>query len=120
MNRLVEEAMRNPFEGIDKPGPLKGDRKGYWSRRITDERRFIYKSKGSAILECIKMCLWWKDFYERLQPVVSGATTVREAVEAVEAVTEDAAQPARVRFGGSEDRCKTPVQMLKFGRGACG
>jgi transglutaminase-like putative cysteine protease len=68
------------------------------------------------------LCLWRKAFYERLQPVVSGATTVREAVEAVHGwlMTGDAAQPAQVRFGGSEDRYKTPVQMLKFGRGACG
>jgi len=41
--RLIEEIRRTPFEGIGKPEPLKGDFKGFWSRRITDEHRIIYK-----------------------------------------------------------------------------
>jgi hypothetical protein len=58
--------------------------------------------------------LWRKDLYDRLQPVVRGKKTVREAVGAVHGwlMTGDAGQPAQVRFGGSEDRYKTPVQMF--------
>ena len=41
--RIIEEIQRNPFEGIGKPEPLKGDFKGFWSRRITEEHRLIYK-----------------------------------------------------------------------------
>lgn len=41
--RLVAETERSPFEGIGKPEPLKGDFKGYRSRRIDDEHRLIYK-----------------------------------------------------------------------------
>ena len=41
--RLIEEVQRNPFVGIGKPEPLKGDFKGFWSRRIDDEHRLIYK-----------------------------------------------------------------------------
>ena len=40
---LIEEIRRMPFEGIGKPEPLKGDLSGYWSRRITDEHRIIYR-----------------------------------------------------------------------------
>jgi toxin YoeB len=41
--RIIEEIKRNPFIGIGKPEPLKGDFKGFWSRRIDDEHRLIYK-----------------------------------------------------------------------------
>jgi len=34
--------IRNPFDGIGKPAPLKRHLKGYWSRRITDEHRIVY------------------------------------------------------------------------------
>lgn len=40
---LIEEVKRTPFVGKGKPEPLKGDLKGYWSRRITDEHRLVYK-----------------------------------------------------------------------------
>ena len=45
INRLIEEACRHPFEGIGKPEPLRGDKRGYWSRRITNEHRFVYKAE---------------------------------------------------------------------------
>ncbi len=44
INRLIEETGRHPFEGIGKPEPLKGAKRGYWSRRTTDEHRFVYKA----------------------------------------------------------------------------
>jgi len=49
INNLIKDTMRNPFEGIGKPEPLKHALSGYWSRRITDEHRFIYKSGENAI-----------------------------------------------------------------------
>ncbi len=43
LTRLIKETLRDPFGGIGKPEPLKHDLKGYWSRRITDEHRLVYK-----------------------------------------------------------------------------
>jgi toxin YoeB len=40
--RLIGEVLRNPFEGIGKPEPLKYSMPGAWSRRITDEHRLVY------------------------------------------------------------------------------
>ena len=49
INTLIKETMRNPFEGIGKPEPLKHALSGYWSRRINDEHRFVYKVTGDSI-----------------------------------------------------------------------
>ena len=38
--------MRSPFEGIGKPEPLSGNLRGFWSRRITREHRFVYRISG--------------------------------------------------------------------------
>lgn len=43
VNELVKDIKRNPFEGIGKPEPLKHQWSGYWSRRITEEHRLVYK-----------------------------------------------------------------------------
>ena len=40
---LIKDILHNPFTGIGKPVPLKYEFKGYWSRRINDEHRLIYK-----------------------------------------------------------------------------
>ena len=50
INGLIKEAPRNPFEGTGKPEPLKHALSGYWSRRINDEHRFVYKPTGEALL----------------------------------------------------------------------
>lgn len=44
IRRLITETARTPFAGIGKPEPLKRELKGYWSRRITDEHRLVYRS----------------------------------------------------------------------------
>lgn len=44
---LIKEIERNPFRGIGKPEPLKHQMKGYWSRRMTQEHRLVYKVEGS-------------------------------------------------------------------------
>jgi toxin YoeB len=49
INALIKEIKRNPFEGIGKPEPLKHALSGYWSRRITDEHRIIYKASSDSI-----------------------------------------------------------------------
>ncbi|HKK64151.1 MAG TPA: Txe/YoeB family addiction module toxin [Bacteroidales bacterium] len=49
INNLIKDTKRNPFEGIGKPEPLKHALSGYWSRRITDEHRLIYKVSEDAI-----------------------------------------------------------------------
>ena len=48
LNGLIEECRRNPFTGIGKPEPLKGDLKGWWSRRITLEDRLVYRVTGAG------------------------------------------------------------------------
>jgi toxin YoeB len=48
-NTLIRDIQRNGNEGIGKPEPLKHGFQGYWSRRITDEHRLIYKVVESEI-----------------------------------------------------------------------
>jgi len=43
INLLIQDIGRNGNEGIGKPEPLKHGFQGYWSRRITDEHRLVYK-----------------------------------------------------------------------------
>jgi len=50
INDQLKEIARNPFQGNGKPEPLKFKYSGYWSRRIDDEHRLIYKVKDEAIL----------------------------------------------------------------------
>ena len=50
INNLIKEISRNPFEGIGKPEPLKHALSGYWSRRINDEHRIVYKAQEDSIL----------------------------------------------------------------------
>ncbi len=49
INELIEDTMRSPFAGIGKPEPLKHALAGYWSRRITDEHRMVYKPEKDAL-----------------------------------------------------------------------
>lgn len=46
---LVEVVMRDPFEGIGKPEPLKHELAGTWSRRITPEHRLVYQVRGARV-----------------------------------------------------------------------
>jgi toxin YoeB len=54
INELIRDCLRNPFKGIGKPEPLRGQFKGLWSRRITDEHRLVYavKDRQLHILQC--------------------------------------------------------------------
>jgi toxin YoeB len=49
INRLIREIMRDPFTGSGKPEPLKHGLSGYWSRRINDEHRIVYRPAEDAI-----------------------------------------------------------------------
>jgi toxin YoeB len=48
LNALIKECQRTPFTGTGKPEPLKGDLKGWWSRRITLEDRLVYRVTGKG------------------------------------------------------------------------
>ena len=54
LNALIEETTRTPFEGTGKPEPLRHELAGFWSRRISDEHRLIYRIKDDAleIVQC--------------------------------------------------------------------
>ena len=50
INDLIKEIVRTPFEGVGKPEPLRHSLGGYWSWRINDEHRLVYKVEGDAVL----------------------------------------------------------------------
>lgn len=52
--KLIEDCLRNPFEGLGKPEGLKHNLKGFWSRRINDEHRLVYEVTDEQI--CIVGC----------------------------------------------------------------
>ena len=49
INTLIKDTSRSPFEGIGKPEPLKNALSGYWSRRINDEHRIVYKISDDSM-----------------------------------------------------------------------
>jgi toxin YoeB len=50
INGLIKDTERNPFHGLGKPEPLKHERQGYWSRRIDDTHRLVYRIEGDKLL----------------------------------------------------------------------
>ena len=50
IDRLIQEITRDPFSGSGKPEPLKHGLSGYWSRRINDEHRIVYRMSEDAVL----------------------------------------------------------------------
>ena len=54
INVLIRECGRTPFTGTGKPEPLRGELSGWWSRRINEEHRLIYKKfeDGLLIAQC--------------------------------------------------------------------
>jgi len=49
INKLIANTLRNPFEGLGKPEPLKENYAGLWSRRIDEKNRLVYAVTDSAI-----------------------------------------------------------------------
>ena len=50
IGELIKDILRDPFKGIGKPDALKYDLKGYWSRRINEEHRLVYKITNDEII----------------------------------------------------------------------
>jgi toxin YoeB len=50
LNGLIKESARTPFTGTGKPEPLRGPLSGWWSRRLTQEHRLVYKVAGDDLL----------------------------------------------------------------------
>lgn len=50
INKLIQDVKREPFSGLGKPEPLKHALSGFWSRRITDEHRMVYRVQADALL----------------------------------------------------------------------
>jgi toxin YoeB len=49
INKLIRDIERDPFQGVGKPEPLKHALAGFWSRRITDEHRIVYRVNGDTL-----------------------------------------------------------------------
>ena len=49
INKLIKEVQRDPFVGVSKPEPLKHALSGFWSRRIRDEHRMVYRVTEEAL-----------------------------------------------------------------------
>lgn len=55
LNRLIKECQRTPFEGTGKPEALKGDLRSWWSRRITEEDRLVYRVSGTGDAQALEI-----------------------------------------------------------------
>ncbi len=54
VNALLKDIERDMFDGLGKPEPLKGELNGFWSRRIDEVNRLVYRISGETleILSC--------------------------------------------------------------------
>lgn len=52
---LIRECRRELFSGLGKPEPLRGELKGFWSRRITQEHRLVYRVTGSGAAQLLEI-----------------------------------------------------------------
>lgn len=50
INAIVKDIQRDRYSGIGKPEPLIGNLSGWWSRRIDDENRIVYREENGAII----------------------------------------------------------------------
>lgn len=57
LNALIRECRRTPFKGTGKPEPLKGDLRGWWSRRITLDDRLVYRVSGKSAAQQLEIAL---------------------------------------------------------------
>ena len=55
VNELIKQCQRTPFKGVGKPEPLRGDLSGWWSRRITQEDRMVYRVTGTGDAQCLEI-----------------------------------------------------------------
>lgn len=50
INNLLKDIQRNPYEGIGHPESLSGNLSGWWSRRIDEKNRIVYKTSNANII----------------------------------------------------------------------
>ncbi len=55
INELIKQCQRTPFKGVGKPEPLRGDLSGWWSRRITQEDRIVYRIAGTGDTQALEI-----------------------------------------------------------------
>ncbi len=55
INDLIKDIRRDPFRGLGKPEPLRGNLQGWWSRRITQEGRLVYRVVGRGDVQQIEI-----------------------------------------------------------------
>jgi toxin YoeB len=55
LNSLIRESTRTPFTGTGRPEPLRGNLKGWWSRRITIEHRLVYRVIGTSADQALEI-----------------------------------------------------------------
>lgn len=55
LNTLIEECRRDPWRGIGKPEPLGGNLSGWWSRRISQEHRLVYRVTGKGDAQALEI-----------------------------------------------------------------
>jgi toxin YoeB len=55
INELLVATMRQPFTGIGKPEPLRNEFSGWWSRRITQEHRLVYRVTGTGDAQTLEV-----------------------------------------------------------------
>ena len=54
INKLITDIERNGYDGIGKPEPLRGDLSGWWSRRIDEKNRLVYRLIGEEAVEILQ------------------------------------------------------------------
>lgn len=55
VNEIIRDTRRSPFKGIGKPEPLRNEMSGWWSRRITDEHRLVYRVTGTGETQALEI-----------------------------------------------------------------
>lgn len=55
LNALISDTMRNPFQGIGKPEALRYEMSGWWSRRLSEEHRLVYRLSGSGASQALEI-----------------------------------------------------------------
>ena len=61
IDALIQESLREPFEGMGKPEALRGRLSGWWSRRIGREHRLVYRVTGDGEARALEIaqCRYW-------------------------------------------------------------
>ena len=55
VNALLKECLRDPFRGTGKPEPLGGNLSGWWSRRISEQHRLVYRVTGKGETQALEV-----------------------------------------------------------------